>query len=138
MRKDSASKKKTTSAASLLKAGLLHIVLIAAVLIAPQSLRAAQDQQAAKDVETVAFGKGQLSIIHVASNAVRIRYTEGEVKDELPDWAYVRHETVSRSDIKVKVDKKRKTVTVKDSKGKTLFTATQHELRNGAVLKWEE
>ena len=131
MRKDSANKKKTTSAASLLRAGLLHMVLIATMLIAPQSLRAAQDQQAAKDVETVAFGKGQLSIIHVASNAVRIRYTEGEVKDELPDWAYVRHETVSRSDIKVKVDKKRKTVTVKDNKGKTLFTATHHELRNG-------
>ncbi|MBO4851380.1 MAG: glycosyl hydrolase family 31 [Prevotella sp.] len=85
---------------------------------------------AAKDVETN-FGKGRLTVQYVASNAVRIRYTEGEVKEELPDWAYVRHESVSRSNIKVSIDKKRQTLKVKDGKGRTLFTATRHELRGG-------
>ena len=35
------------------------------------------------------LGKGQLKVSKVARNAVRIQYTEEEVKSDLPDWLYV-------------------------------------------------
>jgi alpha-D-xyloside xylohydrolase len=72
------------------------------------------------------FGKGQLTISHVARNAVRIQYTEGTVQNDLPDWLYVKHEVVKNSDVKVDVDAKRQQLTIKDRYGKPVFTATRH------------
>ena len=41
-----------------------------------------------------AFNGGQLTVSYVAKNAVRIQFTKGEAKSDLPDWIYVKHETV--------------------------------------------
>lgn len=77
------------------------------------------------------FGDGQMTIQAVADNAVRIQYTEGDVKSDLPDWLYVKHETVDNCALKVTVDAKKQQLVIKDRKGKTVFTATQHQLKNG-------
>ena len=78
-----------------------------------------------------AFGDGQLSVQKVADNAVRIQYTEGDVENGLPDWLYVKHETVADCALKVTVDAKKQQLVIKDRKGKTVFTATRHQLKNG-------
>ncbi|MBR1755761.1 MAG: glycosyl hydrolase family 31 [Bacteroidaceae bacterium] len=80
-----------------------------------------------------AFGRGQLTITTVARNAVRVQYTEGAPTCELPDWIYVRHGEVSSADISVAVDARRQRLTVKDRTGRTVFTATAHELRDATV-----
>ena len=78
------------------------------------------------------FGNGKLTVQPVADNAVRIQYTEGTVQQsDLPDWLYVKHETEDDCDVKVKIDEKKQLLTIKDRKGKTVFTATQHQLKNG-------
>ena len=73
--------------------------------------------------------EGQLTVRKVARNAVRIQYTEGSVTNELPDWIYVKQDEVSQCDLKV--DTKGQRLTVKDKNGKTVFTATRHQLANG-------
>ena len=73
--------------------------------------------------------EGQLTVRKVARNAVRIQYTEGSVTNELPDWIYVKQDEVSQCDLKV--DTKGQRLTVKDKNGKTVFTATRHQLTNG-------
>ncbi len=77
------------------------------------------------------FGDGQMTVQAVADNAVRIQYTEGNAKSDLPDWLYVKHETVDNCALKVTVDAKKQQLVIKDRKGKTVFTATQHQLKNG-------
>ncbi len=81
---------------------------------------------AKKNIEP--FGEGQLTVSYVAKNAVRIQYAEGGANDELPDWSYVRHDEVTRSDIRVSIDRKRQVLTVKDKRGRTVFTATRHDM----------
>ncbi|MBR2149891.1 MAG: glycosyl hydrolase family 31 [Prevotella sp.] len=76
------------------------------------------------------FGKGRLTIRYVARNAVRIQYDNGAAQNDLPDWLYVRHDEVKNADIKVEADPKRGTVVVKDKRGRTVFTATRHQLEN--------
>ena len=73
--------------------------------------------------------EGQLTVRKVARNAVRIQYTEGSVTNELPDWIYVKQDEVSQCDLKVETKGQR--LTVKDKNGKTVFTATRHQLTNG-------
>lgn len=80
--------------------------------------------------KTFPFGKGQLTIKTVAPNAVRIQYSEGTTAQDLPEWLYVRQDEVAGS-ITVDVDNKRQTVTVKDSKGRNVFVATSHQLKQG-------
>lgn len=80
------------------------------------------------------FGDGQLTVKAVADNAVRIQYTEGDVKSDLPDWLYVKHETVDNCALKVTVDAKKQQLVIKDRKGKTVFTATRHQLKNGEAM----
>ena len=75
------------------------------------------------------FGKGQLTVTNVAQNAVRIQYAEQEVKSDLPDWLYVKHETVTNCKVKVDVDTKQQLITIKDKQGKVVFTATSHQLQ---------
>ena len=77
------------------------------------------------------FGDGQLTVKAVADNAVRIQYTEGNVKSDLPDWLYVKHETVENCALRVAVDAKKQQLVIKDRKGKTVFTATRHQLKSG-------
>jgi len=81
--------------------------------------------------KSVPFGKGQLTVTYIAHNAVRVQYIEGEVKNELPDWIYVNQKDLKKADIKVNVDHKRQVVTVKNTKGQTVFTATRHQLADG-------
>lgn len=80
--------------------------------------------------KTFPFGKGQLIIKTVAPNAVRIQYSEGTTAQNLPDWLYVRQDEVA-GNITVDVDNKRQTVTVKDAKGRNIFVATSHQLKQG-------
>lgn len=77
------------------------------------------------------FSGGQLKVSHVAKNAIRVQFTKGEAKSDLPDWIYVKHENAKNSDLKVTVDKKRKQLIVKDRSGKAVFTAFKHQLENG-------
>lgn len=80
--------------------------------------------------KTIPFGKGQLTFKTVAPNAVRIQYTQGETTHDLPDWLYVKHDEVA-GDIKVAVNNQQGVVSIKDKKGKTIFTATHHQFKDG-------
>ena len=80
---------------------------------------------------TVPFGKGRLTVTTVARNAVRVQYAEGEVKNDLPDWIYVKHGEVSSNDVKVDIDARRQLLTVKDRQGRVVFTATRHQMKDG-------
>ncbi|MBR3067338.1 MAG: glycosyl hydrolase family 31, partial [Prevotella sp.] len=57
---------------------------------------------------------------------------EGEVKDDLPDWLYVRHDQVKKCDVKINIDSDRQQLTLSDRQGHVLFTATSHQLRPSA------
>ena len=63
---------------------------------------------------TTKFTDGTITIKPVAKNAVRIQYTEGEVQNLLPEWIYIRDEEVPDCDLKVKIDKKRHTLYIKN------------------------
>ena len=77
------------------------------------------------------FAAGSIIIKPVAKNAVRIQYSEGNVENTLPEWVYVRNDEVSDCNLKVNIDKKHNTLFIKDARGKTVFTATRHQLKNG-------
>lgn len=79
------------------------------------------------------FGKGRISTKMVARNAVRISYTEGVTADTLPEWVYVKNTPVANSVISVSVDRKKGLVSVKDKRGRVVFSATAHELRDGVA-----
>ncbi|MBQ3752601.1 MAG: glycosyl hydrolase family 31 [Prevotella sp.] len=81
--------------------------------------------------EVFPFGKGKLTVTTVARNAVRVQYAEGEVKNDLPDWLYVKHGAVKSNDVKVDVDSRRQVLTVKNRQGRVVFTATHHQLAGG-------
>ena len=81
--------------------------------------------------KTTPFGKGRLTVTVLTRNAVRIQYAEGEVKNDLPDWIYVKHDEVKSNDIKVDVDARRQVLTVKDRKGRVVFKATNHQMNAG-------
>lgn len=77
---------------------------------------------------------GQFTVKTLARNAVRIQYTYGESKSDLPDWLYVKHEEVSSKDISVRMDPRKNTLEVRDKKGKKVFTANKHQLENGEAI----
>ena len=77
------------------------------------------------------FGKGRLKVSKVARNAVRIQYSEAEVKSDLPDWLYVKHDEVESQDISTQIDAEQQTITIKDKNGKPVFKATRHQLIDG-------
>ena len=74
------------------------------------------------------FGKGKLHVTTVARNAVRVQYAETETQSDLPDWLYVKHGEVDSKDVKVEVDSRRQVLTVKDRKGRVVFTANRHQM----------
>ena len=77
------------------------------------------------------FATGTITIKPVARKAVRIQYSEGEAENTLPEWVYVRNDEVADCNLKIDIDKKRNTLSIKDARGKTVFTATRHQLKNG-------
>lgn len=77
------------------------------------------------------FGKGSLTVKPVARNAVRIQYSEGSAKSDLPDWLYVRHDEVTSQDISVSIDAAQQTIKVCNQQGQPVFTATSHQLKDG-------
>ena len=84
------------------------------------------------EAKTIPFGKGRLIITTVASNAVRIVYEEGTTsKDTLPDWLYVKHKPVKKSNISVETDDTRQLVMIKNHAGEIVFTATRHQIEDG-------
>ena len=62
---------------------------------------------------------------------MRIQYMEAEVKSDLPDWLYVKHDEVESQDISTQIDAEQQTITIKDKNGKPVFKATQHQLIDG-------
>ena len=84
------------------------------------------------------LGKGQLKVSKVARNAVRIQYTEEEVKSDLPDWLYVKHDEVESQDISTQIDAQGQILTINDKNGTPVFKAIRHELTDGvATLAFE-
>ena len=83
--------------------------------------------------EDMPFGNGRLTIRKVARNAIRIQYTEGQRSGahELPEWIYVKDGEVTNCDLSVNMDAKRQRLTIKDKKGKSVFTATRHQQTGG-------
>ena len=78
---------------------------------------------------TQPFGRGQLTVSPVAQNAVRIQFVENNVPpSDLPDWIYVEHDTVSDCRLVAHVDAARQQLTLTDSQGRVVFTATSHQL----------
>ena len=77
------------------------------------------------------FATGTITIKPVARNAVRIQYSEGSAENTLPEWVYVRGEEVTDCKLKVGIDKKHNTLSIKDARGKIVFTATRHQLKDG-------
>ena len=66
------------------------------------------------------------SVTYVAKNAVRVRYADANVKNDLPDWLYVKHETLKKANVKAMV--KGNTLTVTDNTGRVVFRATNHQV----------
>ena len=73
----------------------------------------------------------QLTVKYVARNAVRIQYGAQKGGSALPDWVYVKHDAVKNPDIKAVV--KGNQLTVTDKRGRTVFRATRHQLKNGVA-----
>jgi alpha-D-xyloside xylohydrolase len=67
----------------------------------------------------------------VAKNAVRVRLADKKTKNDLPDWIYVKHDKLRNADVKAVV--KGKTLTIKDKKGNVVFSATNHQLKDGVA-----
>ncbi len=114
-------------------------ILTAAVLFISGLFMAVNAQK-----HTIPFENGTLTLTPLKDNAVRIRYSEGEVK-ELPEWIYT--EPVGKVKCK-KTVKGGKTVfrfdgmtvtagdgkvEVMDKEGRTIFSVLSHELENASV-----
>lgn len=114
-------------------------ILTAAVLLISGIFMAVNAQK-----HTIPFENGTLTLTPLQDNAVRIRYSEGEVK-ELPEWIYT--EPLGKVKCK-KTAKGGKTifrfdgmtvtagdgkVEVMDKEGRTIFSALSHELENASV-----
>ena len=114
-------------------------ILTAAVLLISGLFMAVNAQK-----HTIPFENGTLTLTPLQDNAVRIRYSEGEVK-ELPEWIYT--EPVGKVKCKKTVKGGKTvfrfdgmTVTAGDGKvevmnkeGRTIFSALSHELENASV-----
>lgn len=93
------------------------------------------------------FGDGTLTIIPLHDNAVRIRYAEGEIINEMPELVYEATEDKVRFKVKeeagktvlqmdrmlLTVDPAAQTVTACNAEGETVFTATAHQLKEAQV-----
>jgi alpha-D-xyloside xylohydrolase len=86
---------------------------------------------------TINYGQGRLTVTNVARNAVRIQYTTDEARpSDLPDWVYVKHDTLEQGNIRYTIDGQQ--LSLFDAAGRKVFTATSHELNQGvATLRFE-
>lgn len=114
-------------------------ILTAAVLLISGLFMAVNAQK-----HTIPFENGTLTLTPLQDNAVRIRYSEGEVK-ELPEWIYTEpvgkvkcKKTVKGGKTVLRFDGMTVTagdgkVEVMDKEGRTIFSALSHELENASV-----
>lgn len=114
-------------------------ILTAAVLLIGGIFMAVNAQK-----HTIPFENGTLTLTPLQDNAVRIRYSEGEVK-ELPEWIYTEpvgkvkcKKTVKGGKTVFRFDDMTVTagdgkVEVMDKEGRTIFSALSHELENASV-----
>ena len=78
------------------------------------------------------FSEGRLTVTPLSRNAVRIQYAKGNIKSELPEWIYVKQETFKeRQDISVAIDAQQQVVKVCNAQGQPVFTATNHQFKDG-------
>lgn len=101
----------------------------------------------ANDIE-MPFQQGMLRLHIMAGNAVRVQYIEGEGR-ELPEWIYLpdagmdkvqyKHRqtgdetTIETSDMTIRVDGGKHTLTVSNAEGEEVFKATAHQLQASTV-----
>lgn len=114
-------------------------ILTAAVLLISGLFMAVNAQK-----HTIPFENGTLTLTPLQDNAVRIRYSEGEVK-ELPEWIYTEpvgkvkcKKTVKGGKTVFRFDDMTVTagdgkVEVMDKEGRAIFSALSHELENASV-----
>ena len=116
-----------------------HFLIITTLCAAMLSGCAPKDQ-------ILDFGNGTLTLTAIQDDAVRIRYTEGEVRD-LPEMVY--EETKAKASLKktseegrtvfstaamtITVDNAEGTVSIADAEGKEVFKATGHELKASQI-----
>ena len=96
--------------------------------------------------QSMNFGEGTLTLTAIQDDAVRIRYTEGEVRD-MPEMVYEQTEAeaalkktteggktiFSTGAMTITVDPADGTVSISDAAGKEVFKATGHELKASQV-----
>ena len=88
----------------------------------------------------IPFGKGTLRLTPLTENALRVEYAEGNQKDSLPEWVYVKTEATKWKDgqtrkMQVRVDAERQTLTVMNAEGQSVVVAKGHELTKDATGK---
>ena len=78
------------------------------------------------------FAEGRLTITPMTKNAVRIQYAQGDIKSDLPEWLYVKTEAFKgQQDISVAIDPAQRTLSISNAKGEPVFTAINHQLKDG-------
>ena len=78
------------------------------------------------------FSEGRLTVTPLSRNAVRIQYAKGDIKSDLPEWIYVKQQPFKeRQDISVAVDAQQQVVKVCNAQGQPVFTATNHQFKDG-------
>ena len=78
------------------------------------------------------FSEGRLTVTPLSRNAVRIQYAKGDIKSELPEWIYVKQQPFKdRQDISVAIDAQQQAVKVCNAQGQPVFTATNHQFKDG-------
>ena len=78
------------------------------------------------------FSEGCLTVTPLSRNAVRIQYAKGDIKSELPEWIYVKQQPFKeRQDISVAIDAQQQVVKVCNAQGLPVFTATNHQFKDG-------
>ena len=78
------------------------------------------------------FSEGRLTVTPLSRNAVRIQYAKGDIKSELPEWIYVKQQPFQeRQDISVAIDAQQQVVKVCNAQGQPVFTATNHQFKDG-------
>ncbi len=88
----------------------------------------------------IPFGKGTLRLTPLTENALRVEYAEGNQKDSLPEWVYVKTEATKWKDgqtrkMQAKVNAERQTLTIMNAEGQSVFVAKGHELTKDATGK---
>ena len=102
-----------------------------------------------KNEVDIPFNKGTLRLKVMSPNALRVQYLEGEGR-ELPEWIYlpgagegkVKYKLkkqeggvtqIETSEMNIRVDGGKQTLTVNNAQGKEVFKATSHQLQAGTV-----